>query len=187
MQLLDPCKFANLIILNGRVGSEKGVGEYTRMDTTGNRVVDYVIATTNAYSLVDNFKIHSKLPESDHRPIEFFLKCNSDMRKNGVNIQDQQCGANGVWVEQYKYVWNYQDLSTLDRALNDEMSEYFHARYIDETVNYSSPNNVARCLEEYLIQACQRAGENFDNKQRLLHNTPPPPQHNTTQHNSCLI
>ena len=156
MQLLDLCKSANLIILNGRVGSDKGVGEYTRMETTGNSVVDYVITTTNAYSLIDNFKIHSKLPDSDHRPIEFSLKCNSDMRKNGVNIQDQQCEANGVWVDQYKYVWNYQALSTLGRALNDEMSEYFHARYIDDIVNYSSPNNVARCFEEYLIQACQR-------------------------------
>ena len=33
------------MILNGRVGSDKGVGDYTRTDTTGNSVVDYVITT----------------------------------------------------------------------------------------------------------------------------------------------
>ena len=39
LQLLDFCKTANLICLNGRVGSVKRVEEYTRVDTTGNSVV----------------------------------------------------------------------------------------------------------------------------------------------------
>ena len=156
IQLLDLCKSANLMILNGRVGSDKGVGDYTRTDTTGNSVVDYVITTIDAYPLINKFKIHSKLPESDHRPIEFALKCNSDTSKSGGNIHEEERGAMCEWVDQYKYIWNYQDLSTLDYILNDEMSKHFHAKFIDEIISCSNPNKVARSFEEYLAQACQR-------------------------------
>ena len=56
LQLLDLCKTANLLILNGRVGSDKGMGEYTRMDTTGNSVVDYVINSFKAFPFLGDLR-----------------------------------------------------------------------------------------------------------------------------------
>ena len=34
-KLLDLCKSSRLLIMNGRLGTDKGVGHFTRVDTTG--------------------------------------------------------------------------------------------------------------------------------------------------------
>ena len=44
-ELLGLCKSTGLLIFNGRLGQDRGIGEYTRDDTTGWSVVDYVIGT----------------------------------------------------------------------------------------------------------------------------------------------
>ena len=41
--LLDLCKSTNMVILNGRIGLDKGIGHFTRIDTTGCSVVDYLL------------------------------------------------------------------------------------------------------------------------------------------------
>ena len=45
IKLLDLCKSAGILILNGRIGHDKGIGESTRDDTTGKSVVNYAIGT----------------------------------------------------------------------------------------------------------------------------------------------
>ena len=39
--LLEFCQTSGLLIANGRVGNDRGVGRYTRIDSTGSSVVDY--------------------------------------------------------------------------------------------------------------------------------------------------
>ena len=63
-----------LFIANGRVGADKGIGANTHIDTTGKSVVDYVITIPQVLSLISKFSIQSKLPESDHLPMEFSLR-----------------------------------------------------------------------------------------------------------------
>ena len=41
--LLNMCISSNLFIANGRLGLDKNIGEFTRIDTTGKSVVDYLI------------------------------------------------------------------------------------------------------------------------------------------------
>ena len=73
IHLLELCKSACMLILNGRLGRDKGIGEFTRDDTTGKSVVDYVISTPKLLQLVKDFLVHDKFPESDHRPISLSL------------------------------------------------------------------------------------------------------------------
>ena len=46
-KLLDFCRLNTLHIANGRLGSDRGVGKYTYVGSTGQSVIDYVIATPN--------------------------------------------------------------------------------------------------------------------------------------------
>ena len=73
-QLLEFCNTCGLIILNGRVGRDKGIGKFTRIDTTGNSVVDYLICRPESARLVSYFNVHQRFPESDHLPVVFSLR-----------------------------------------------------------------------------------------------------------------
>ena len=57
-QLLDFCHACGLIILNGQVHEDKGTGKFTRTDTTGNSVVDYLISQPESTELLTYFDVH---------------------------------------------------------------------------------------------------------------------------------
>ena len=42
--LLDLCKSKNMVKLNDHVGLNKGIGHFTRVDTTGCSIVDYLLS-----------------------------------------------------------------------------------------------------------------------------------------------
>ena len=44
-RLLAFCKIIDMLIFNGRIGDDHGVGQFTKDDTTGRSVVDYAIGT----------------------------------------------------------------------------------------------------------------------------------------------
>ena len=45
--LIDFCKVSNMKILNGRLGSDKGVGDFTYRHPAGNSTIDYCVVTPN--------------------------------------------------------------------------------------------------------------------------------------------
>ena len=51
-RLIELCKNNNLVILNGRIGEDQNIGNFT---TTRNSVVDYIIMSANSLS---DFKVH---------------------------------------------------------------------------------------------------------------------------------
>ena len=83
-QLIELCKSAGIVIFNGRTGTGKGVGEYTRVDTTGCSVVDYMIGSTSLLDRIINFTILPKFPESDYRPITGSIRCSA--RSNETEV-----------------------------------------------------------------------------------------------------
>ena len=75
IQLLELCKTIGLLIINGRLGQDKGIGDFTRQDTTGCSVVDYMLCNPELFCELYDFKIASKFPESDHRGLSITVKC----------------------------------------------------------------------------------------------------------------
>ena len=65
--LLELCKAVGMLIINGRLGRDKCIGDFTRVDTTGCSTVDYMICNPNLFQCIRDFAVESKLPESDHR------------------------------------------------------------------------------------------------------------------------
>ena len=43
VQLFEFCKALGLLIVNGRMGRDKGIGDFTHDDTIGHSIVDYMI------------------------------------------------------------------------------------------------------------------------------------------------
>ena len=78
-QLLSFCQSTNFFIVNWRKVLDKCIGEYTRIDTTGKSVVDYLLATPVTYQFIKDFHVHPKLPESDHMPVFFTIMWKTEL------------------------------------------------------------------------------------------------------------
>ena len=151
-QLLELCKCSNLCILNGRIGSDRGIGKFTRTDTTGNSVVDYVVATPKLFDFINYFIVQSKFPESEHNSITFARKLNK-RRCRDVNKPQHTLS---VWYPHYKYKWSVADLSHIGDVLMDRTSLYHKTEFQDTIKNLGTANETAFKISEYFSQACQR-------------------------------
>jgi hypothetical protein len=72
--LIEFCRNNNMIICNGRVGKDKGVGEFTCKNSS---VVDHCIVSPNLLKIINSFSIlePSKLFSDVHSPLSLTLKC----------------------------------------------------------------------------------------------------------------
>ena len=104
-----------MFILNGRFG-DIDHGFHTRIDTTGLSLVDYVLCTPNSHTLIKNFYVDDKLPESDHLPLKLVLKVGKALDYRISN--ESKTG----WSPIYKYVWRNDDLPNLKTNIMDEES-----------------------------------------------------------------
>lgn len=152
LQLLDLCKSSNLFIMNGRIGQDKGIGKYTRIDTTGNSLVDYVIGSLNMFRVIADFSIGGKLPESDHLPLEFSLHI------NGVQASKGRKQMDSTWSPIYKYVCSdINDMNHTMLALHDNTSDYHYNIYRDSIRQLKGTDCVAQSFSYFVKQACDRS------------------------------
>ena len=56
-KLIELCQVFNLTILNGRMGSDRGVGDFTCNTAQGNSTVDYVLISAEMLPIVTDFSI----------------------------------------------------------------------------------------------------------------------------------
>ena len=149
-QLLSFCKTSNLFITNGRVGDDWGIGGFTRIDTTGKSVVDYLLTTPTTFSMIRDFCIHNKVPESDHLPISFSMSYKGEAEKKTRSEEYT------TWHSHSKYTWDKSSLENLVPTLKDDISSKYHECYKASIVNLDNTNDVASIFSSYFNQACQR-------------------------------
>ena len=149
-QLLSFCKTSNLFIMNGRVGDDRGVGGFTRIDTTGKSVVDYLLTTPTTFTMIRDFCIHNKVPESDHLPISFSMAYKGESENKS---RSEECTT---WHSHYKYMWDKSSLENLVPTLKDDISSKYYECYKASIVNLDNTNDVASKFSTYFNQACQR-------------------------------
>ena len=143
-------KITDMLIFNGRIGDDHGVGQFTRDDTTGRSVVDYAIGTPVIFNQIDSFKVLGKFPESNHviditaYKIGFFLVMTQMSGQNGqlfINIP----GPKARWHERiYR-----QQCSMITIILI--MVKWSKCMY-----NLDDTDIVANKFDQYIAQACDR-------------------------------
>ena len=149
-KLLDLCKSSRLLIMNGRLGTDKRVGHFTRVDTTGNSVVDYGIITPQLFGLVAGFSKDDKVPESDHLPMSISIKCHLPLEENCSK------DISGKWTPYVKYKWSHTSMHGFKCALLDYQSQVYYQCVLDQMVSMNSCNDLAESLNEYIKQAADR-------------------------------
>ena len=115
------CKASGSLILNGRVGQDRGIGACTRVNETSATLVDYVIASPGLIGLINDFEISKKFPESDHLPMSFCIKCDMVVKPfHDVKISG--------WDPHMKHIWSELQLYNLKPALQDDYSSIYLER-----------------------------------------------------------
>ena len=116
--LLEMCKSVDMLIINGRLGRDKCIGDFIRVDTTGCSTVDYMICNPNLFRCIRDFAVESKLPESDHRGCSISLNCNVPFKVDTADTLVE-------WTSQRKYLWSIDDLKELKSIMIDFQSTLF--------------------------------------------------------------
>ena len=150
-RLIDLCKSVGVIMVNGRVGADKGVGKYTRIDSCGHKsVVDYILCSPKLFPCVKEYEVNAKVPESDHLPITMAIETGK------INSKYHNTEKSCNWNRHEKYVWSHADLETIKVALKDTMSMSYYDKFRSEIIEQNSTNEVAGALSALVAQACNR-------------------------------
>ena len=142
------------MIINGRLGSDKGIEAFTRIDTTGTNVVDYMIGSPQVFAVASNFSIHGKFPESDHVPL--YISINSKRCKN--NFRDKTAYAD-AWTKHCQYKWSLSNIEEFKKALTDEKSATSRNNVLESFIYMTTSKEIAVRLTEYITQAADRVFE----------------------------
>ena len=148
--LLELCKAVGMLILNGRLGADKGIGRCTRIADNSSSVVDYVIATPDLFDHIDQFQVNSKFPESDHLPISFSLKTILSM------TQDTDSEVPG-WEPTKRYKWSPYQLDCLKTIMGDDLSMVYLSEVRKSLSELQGTNDVAQAISTLITQAADRA------------------------------
>ena len=88
-KLIDLCINTNLKIVNGRCGSDAGIGDFTFMSDSGNSLIDYVLAPYELFEHINNFVVHDFFSFSPHAPIEISFNFNMNKTESSQKFISQ--------------------------------------------------------------------------------------------------
>ena len=163
-ELINLCKDTGMLILNGRVGDDKGVGEYTREDTTGRSVVDYVITSPKLFEMVSLLKVLPNLPELDHKAIPFTIEIK-------MAWIDTQLPHQITWEPVCKYKFSTEAFDEINIALRDEISMAYRNELLVTMSELRETDTVAHAIDQFLYQAVICNGQymtsNYSNKHQV--------------------
>ncbi len=166
--LLNLCKYTDLRILNGRVGADKGVGDYTCITPAGSSVVDYALCKSGQFDKIADFEVMSPSIYSDHCPIRIHLKLSCHVPE----------ALNRNTATQKKYMWKADKAAQFVDALsavnvNEQFAtlfdEYGHAdnkECIDNIVDGFT--NIVQKVADPLFE------KKFTGSRSHVNNTKPP-------------
>ena len=147
--ILDLCKCSDMKMLNGRLDNDKGIGKFTRVGTTGNSVVDYVITRTEDIKYITVFKIEDLKPESDHKQVLFSIKGGPNVKSKTQtdNLHKNICVA---------FKWEKEKVDEMTTHLTDMEAWTYFEMYQMQMLENNSPNSVAEAFSNYILQAATK-------------------------------
>ena len=117
-KLLDMCKATGLIIANGRLGTDKHIGEFTCVTSRGRSVIDYLLLAYCDFDCVSHFSICDIDEHSDHAGILFCLKLLSD---DNPHIHAQ---ASSTDTQTKKLIWSCENEPLFRNSLLSQIDKY---------------------------------------------------------------
>ena len=156
-QLIDFCKSQNMLILNGRVGSDALTGKLTCKDAS---TVDYVIASPSFFPLISDFKVidFDESMSDVHCPLLFSIKLQhnqlSEQEKEEVPI-DQHTVHKTFWKPEL----TAQFIDNLDDNMIREVSEKLNDLYQNiDNVEQTDIDDITKAVTKIMQSSAERIG-----------------------------
>ena len=88
-KLIELCKISDLKIVNGRVGRDKHIWNYTCYTSRGKSTIDYAVVSMDVFSSIDDFYIYvsDKCMSNLHCPICLTISCNKTVSNENQYIR----------------------------------------------------------------------------------------------------
>ena len=138
--LIELCRMCNLHIVNGRVGSDKGVGHYTCYTYNVTSCVDYVLCSAALMPFIHNFDVLECTPY--HCPIHWSILVDSHCHQR----EQERTISKLVWDNDKidTYCQNQDNISVSKFQGMIDMIEHY-----DENVDISViVNEVVKCFND---------------------------------------
>ena len=119
-QLVDICREHGLLIANGRVGQDRGIGKKTCFNRNhGTSAIDLVIASPELFPCFSNFEVQefSEYLSDTHCPIVL------NLHNTVVESVEREAAAQGVSHNSYKFVWTPDSGAELRNGSSDQLAE----------------------------------------------------------------
>ena len=126
VKLLELCRETGVRIVNGRVGSDKNVGQFTCVNFQGRSLLDYILSPKPMFNLFDTFIVHDPSVYSDHCMLSLTLSLVFER----FTIESNE-------VPQFKCVW--QETDFVEKLTCDKMVEKL-ATFERKILNCSNVN-----------------------------------------------
>ncbi|MEW8146389.1 MAG: hypothetical protein AB2788_11585, partial [Candidatus Thiodiazotropha endolucinida] len=169
-KLLDFCKLNGLRICNGRLGTDKGIGKYTYVGSSGSSVVDYVIVSESLLNNISQFCVCDPNILSDHCTLTFSLTSKQKHEQGDLNEKHY-----GQRIDK-KYVWKPEETENYVSGLNFHKEELLNLQSnlreantgneIDENIGYFS-NLMGKVCDPLFAKTIRTDKLNNYNKTKL--------------------
>ena len=170
-KLINVCKDFDLHILNGRIGDDKKVGDFTCVSNNGNSVVDYIIMSSNLLPMASNFTvdIFDKCLSDKHRTIYTVLKPANNVcsdAHNNLVVSESSAGAdidNSV-VNTVKTSWINSKTDDYTSNFDHTQIESVKAKLVYNlvagcsTINQAELDSVCKDVNDLFIDSAVKSG-----------------------------
>ena len=150
VNILEFCQTIGQWMINGRLGSDKGIGAFTRVDNTGCSNADYMLCNPELFSQITYFKVEQNVPESDHCGLAIAVKGKTPIESNALDNES-------YWTCRTKYLRSAGDLQNLQVVMTEIQSlEDRNQALINALVELDDTNTVASHFSHNVTQAVDR-------------------------------
>ena len=121
-----------------RIGSDKGIGKYTFVGSTGHSVIDYVIATPSLLNVIRTFHVGEPNILSDHCLIDFMTcKMSNGPVVAGETLTFEKLSKKYAWsgARNSEYVANLEEEANSFINLNTHLTQITNFEQLDENLN----------------------------------------------------
>ena len=165
--LLNFCKASGLRIMNGRIGSDSGIGKFTCVTENCCSVVNYVLCRPDLMKYLNSFSVEEPNICSDHCEIKFSFgrsKCN-----------DKEAYDDAFQHTEYTYKWDMDGKEGFIQTLRSDVIQDRLNRITNELQIVESQTDIdsnLSCFYGIIDDVCSPAfKKKLNNKKSNLYNT----------------
>ncbi|MES9883367.1 MAG: endonuclease/exonuclease/phosphatase family protein [Sedimenticola sp.] len=174
-RLINLCRNTGVRLVNGRYGSDAGIGNFTCITNLSASTIDYILCDDELTSYISDFRVHDRL-ESIHMPLELNINFN-------FQPADIVAPGEGETVGLKKYRWKETESISYKKTVEAKMqenSQSFHDSIENENLDqaikiildtvYSSSENMKTNSRTKKSAGQNKKKENawFDEECKLL-------------------